>query len=94
MKKIWFVIVISVLCTSILPACTGVNPNPADANIAVIKGPSSIGMVKLMDEADSGVINTNNYSFEIYASADEIVPIIVQGNIDIAALPANLSSVL
>jgi len=51
-------------------------------------------MVKLMDEADSGAITINNFSFEIFASADEIVPKIVQGNIDIAALPANLSSVL
>ena len=94
MKKIWIAITICVLCAVILPACTGGKPSPADVNIAVIKGPSSIGMVKLMDEADSGAITINNFSFEIFASADEIVPKIVQGNIDIAALPANLSSVL
>ena len=65
-----------------------------DVNVAAIKGPSSIGMVKFMDEADSGGVATNNFSFEIFASADEIVPRIVQGKIDIAAVPANLSSVL
>ena len=67
---------------------------PAEITIAVLKGPSSIGLVKLMDEADSGEIGDANYRFEISAAIDEIVPKIVQGSIDIAAVPANMSSVL
>jgi NitT/TauT family transport system substrate-binding protein len=47
-----------------------------------------------MEEADGGKILTNKFIFEIFASADEIVPKIVQGQIDIAAVPPNLSSVL
>lgn len=62
-------------------------------NIAVLRGPSSIGMVKLMDEEDIGA-DAFGYSFEIFASPDEIVPGIVQGKIDIAAVPANLAPVL
>ena len=95
MKRIFCMICAVTLCTGILTACSGGNPEPpADVNVAAIKGPSSIGMMKLMDEAVSGEITTNNFNFEIYASADEIVPNIVQGKIDIAAVPANLSSVL
>jgi len=95
MKKLLFLISILMLCSGVLSACTGGTSNsPADVNIAVIKGPSSIGMIKLMDDAENGVINTNNYLFEIYPNADEIVPKIVQGKIDIAAVPANLSAVL
>ena len=68
--------------------------SPVDVNIGVIKGPTSIGMIKFMADADGGKITANNYSFEISAAVDEIVPKIVQGEIDIAAVPPNLSSVL
>jgi len=95
MKKILTIISVIILLIGILSSCTKEESVPsADVNIAVIKGPSSIGMVKLMDDADSGAISSNNFSFEIFASADEIVPQLVQGKIDIAAVPANLSSVL
>jgi len=101
MKKMSLLVCVVLLCAGSLSACqagnsdpTPNNSDPVSANVAVIKGPSSIGMVKFMDEVDSGEITTNNFSFEIFASADEIVPQIVQGKIDIAAVPANLSSVL
>lgn len=82
------------LCTILFSACTKNTGSQADVSIAVIKGPSSIGMVKFMDEADSGNNAAHNFSFEILASADEIVPKIVQDKIDIAAVPPNLAAVL
>jgi len=95
MKKLVLVICVAALCVGMLSACAGEEPvAPAEVSVAAIKGPSSIGMVKLMDEADRGEVATNSFSFEILASADEIVPNLVQGKIDIAAVPANLSSVL
>ena len=53
-----------------------------------------MGMVKLMDDSDNGDTGANHYNFTIAASPDEITPQIVQGNVDIAAVPANLASVL
>lgn len=67
---------------------------PVDVNVMALKGPTAMGMVKLMDEAESGEADTENYSFEIAASADEVTPKLVQGEADIAAVPANLASVL
>jgi len=94
MRKLLLIICTIALCASILSACSGGDPDPADVNIAVLRGPTAIGIMQLMDEADSGRITSNNYSFEIAGSVDEIVPRIVQGAIDIAAVPANLASVL
>lgn len=51
-------------------------------------------MVKLMDDSDNGDTGANHYNFTIATSPDEITPQIVQGNVDIAAVPANLASVL
>lgn len=61
--------------------------------VGALKGPTAMGMVKLMDDAEAG--NTENpYEFTIAAAIDEITPKIVQGQFDIAAMPANVSSVL
>ena len=65
-----------------------------EVNVAALKGPTAMGMVKLMDDSDNGDTGANQYNFSILASPDELTPQIVQGNVDIAAVPANLASVL
>lgn len=65
-----------------------------DINIAALKGPTSMGLVKLMDDNDNGNTATNHYNFTLAAAPDEVTPSIIQGNVDIAAVPANLASVL
>lgn len=73
---------------------TQTQAEPVDVNVMALKGPTAMGMVKLMDDADSGNVDTENYSFEIAASADEVTPKLIQGETDIVAVPANLASVL
>ena len=65
----------------------------ADVNIAALKGPTVIGMTKVVADAAEG--NTaNNYNFTIAGAADEITGSLVKGEIQIAAVPTNLASVL
>ena len=47
-----------------------------------------------MDQVDSGVLTDNNYTFSIAAAIDEVTPMLAKGELDIAAMPANVSSVL
>ena len=54
--------------------------------VGALKGPTAMGMAQMLDD--------NQYEFTISASPDEIVPMIVQGQVDIAAVPANLAAVL
>ena len=63
-------------------------------NILALKGPTAMGMVSLMNQADNGEVTDENYNFQIVASPDEVTPAIAQGTADIAAVPANLASVL
>ena len=67
---------------------------PADSRVAALMGPTAMGLVKLMSDSDSGTATKNKYSFNIAASADEITPALIQGDLDIACVPANLASVL
>ena len=63
-------------------------------SVMALKGPTAMGMVKLMNDADSNVLTSYDYNFSIAASVDEVTPALVQGNTDIAAVPANVASVL
>ena len=69
-------------------------PAPVDVKVMALKGPTAMGMVKMMDEVDNGNIKSNNYSFSLAGAIDEVTPKLVKGEVDIAAVPANLSSVL
>ena len=62
--------------------------------VMALKGPTAMGMVSFMNEVDQGEITDENYEFQIAASPDEVSPAIAQGTVDIAAVPANLASVL
>lgn len=67
---------------------------PVEVNVVALKGPTAMGMVNFMDKAESGELTDNNYHFDIVAAVDEVTPKLVQGQADIAAVPANLASVL
>lgn len=58
--------------------------------IGSLKGPTSIGLVSLMNTDTSA----NEYSFNMVTAADELVASVAAGRIDIALVPANVASVL
>ena len=62
-------------------------------NIGCMKGPTGIGMIKLLSDSDEGK-TTNKYNYTIAGTADEIATKLLKGDLDIAAVPCNLASVL
>lgn len=75
------------------PTAEEENSETTTIRVASLKGPTSMGLVKLRKEAEEEVTK-NQYEFQMYTAADEIVPLLVKGDIDIAAIPANLAAVL
>ena len=67
---------------------------PVDITVRVagMTGPTGIGLVNLMDKSDNNEAS-QKYQFSLYASAQEIVPLLVKGQLDIAAVPANLAAI-
>jgi len=61
--------------------------------VAFIKGPTALGAAALMNEKDNGFL-FQNYDFQLYSSPDEVTGKIINGEIDIAAVPTNVASVL
>lgn len=68
--------------------------DPVDVNVIALEGPTGMGLVYFMNEVDNGDITDNNYSFTLTSVTDEVTAALAQGTVDIAALPANLASVL
>jgi len=66
---------------------------PVTVRLGGLKGPTSMGMVKLLDDAESGATE-NGYAFTMAASANELTPQLVQGELDIIAVPANVAAIL
>lgn len=86
---------LSVLAAGSMLMCMETGALAEDSvTVMALKGPTAMGMVSFMNEVDQGEITEENYEFQIAASPDEVSPAIVQGTVDIAAVPANLASVL
>ena len=66
---------------------------PADISVAVLKGPTAVGMVGLMASSKNGTA-ANNYTFTVAGTADEITAGLVSGDISVAAIPCNLAATL
>ena len=75
-------------------------------SIAALKGPTAMGLVKLMSDTDEKAAQMldsskpyegevgNLYTFTLAASADEVSPLLMKGELDMACVPANLAAVL
>ena len=98
MKKFFAVLLTLLTMISLLTAC-GSSEKAADApesatiRLGGLKGATSIGMVKLLDDAENKK-TANFYEFTMAGSADELTPKLLKGELDILAVPANLGAVL
>ena len=95
-RRLTLVLTVLALCAGLFaqPASEAVTSDSTPVRVAALKGPTAMGLVQLMDESGAGTVDGNDYSFSIVASPTEMTPMIVRGEVDIAALPANLASVL
>ncbi len=88
--------IITLLCTMTmlfsLLAC-GKQEEPTSVRVGSLKGPTSIGLVELMERSENGETK-NDYTFTMEVAADTLLTQMVQEELDIALVPANVASVL
>ena len=90
-KKMTPILLVLTLGMAVI-AC-GKEEIPASARVGSLKGPTSIGLVELMERAEKGE-TANTYSFIMETAADTLLTMMVQKELDIALVPANVASVL
>ena len=71
-------------------ALAGCAPKEAEKvlNVAALKGPTGMGLAYMMKE------QTDKYNVELYDTPDAVTGKFISGEIDVAAVPINLASVL
>lgn len=72
---------------------TTVDFSDVTLRVGAMKGPTSMGLLYLMNDEnvnESGI----NYEFTMATAADELLPLMLKGEMDIALVPANVASVL
>ncbi len=95
MKKI-SLLLIFILILNLAAGCSKTEPlkaEPINVTIAGLKGPTSIGMIKMIDEK---TLNSDKYNVSYVAESapDALTGKIINGEIQISSVPINLASVL
>ncbi len=103
MKKLISLILALLMLTCLFTGCADTETTPTETQgvseeavtirVGAMTGPTAMGMVKLMDDSDKGETE-NKYEFTLQTEASAFAPALTKGEIDIAAVPANLASVL
>lgn len=61
--------------------------------VGSLKGPTSMGILFLKDRAEKGETR-DSYEFRMTTGADELLPLMAKGELDIALIPANAAAIL
>ncbi len=86
--KVKKILTVLLVCMLALLSAAPAPAEDAPVRLAALKGPTAMGLVQVFEE------HADEYDMLIAGSADEITPKLIQGQIDIAAVPINLASVL
>ncbi len=98
-RKVLAVMMSIALCAASLVGCANAaetaekEQKTVEIRIGSLKGPTSMGLVYLMSQSEKGE-TVSNYSFTMAAAADELLPKMVSGDLDIVLVPSNVASVL
>ncbi len=77
----------------VVPSNNAVPAEPTEVRIGSLTGPTTIGLVKLLSDAEEGKTQ-NKYISKIAGSADELTPLLIKGDLDVFVGPSNLAAVL
>lgn len=91
-NKIIATVLSAVISVGLMAGCAKKKDDTV-VRVGSLKGPTTIGIVNLMDKASKGT-SEGKYDFSMSAAPDEITAKVVSGDLDIALVPANLASVL
>ena len=85
MKKLIGVLLLILMIMGTLIGC-GKTEDDVKIRVGAMKGPTSMGMLFMQEN--------ENYDFVMATAADELLPMMIKGELDIALIPANVASIL
>jgi len=96
MKKLMRTILAMMLAAAMMLALVSASAEEQEkvtVRLGGLKGPTSMGMVKLLEDQEKGE-TANKYEFTMAGSPNDLTPALLKGELDILAVPVNLGAVL
>lgn len=92
LKKILSVVLAAVLLLA-SAAVSAEGTEKTTIRLGGLKGPTSMGMVKLLEDNENG-LTANRYEFTLAGSPNDLTPALLKGDLDVLAVPVNLGAIL
>lgn len=94
MRKVTAVALSFAMLGALLTGCgSGKAEEKVTVKVGALKGATTLGLLPLEDKAGNGEAG-ENYEFSMMTAADELLPMMIKGELDIALLPSNVASIL
>ena len=94
MRKVTAVALSFAMMGALLTGCgSGKAEEKVTVKVGALKGATTLGLLPLEDKAANGEAG-ENYEFTMMTAADELLPMMIKGELDIALLPSNVASIL
>ena len=91
MRKVTAVALSFAMMGALLTGCgSGKAEEKVTVKVGALKGATTLGLLPLEDKAANGEAG-ENYEFSMMTAADELLPMMIKGELDIALLPSNVS---
>ena len=92
MKKYMSILLVLLMLVALFPGCAAAE-EPVTIRLGSLKGPTTMGMVKLLSDNEAG-LTAVKYESTVVANATELMPLFLRGELDVLALPVNAGAVL
>ena len=92
LKKILSVVLAAVLLLA-SASVSAEGTEKTTVRLGGLKGPTSMGMVKLLEDNENG-LTANHYEFSLAGSPNDLTPALLKGDLDVLAVPVNLGAIL
>lgn len=94
MRKVTAVALSFAMLGALLTGCgSGKAEEKVTVKVGALKGATTLGLLPFEDKAANGEAG-ENYEFSMMTAADELLPMMIKGELDIALLPSNVASIL
>lgn len=94
MRKVTAVALSFAMLGALLTGCgSGKAEEKVTVKVGALKGATTLGLLPLEDKAANWEAG-ENYEFSMMTAADELLPMMIKGELDIALLPSNVASIL
>ena len=95
-RRMKMLLTTGLLLAMILVCAVGCGKKEEESTIIRVggmKGPTSMGLL-FLQEKDANGLALEDYEFRMVTSADELLPMMIKGELDIALVPANVAAIL